>query len=1417
MDNGTLKKYFNLGDHVDVMMRRDGISGIIVDFSDTTIVIEDFSGSPIVISLDTVLSCKKHDYNHTFVDLSNSTDRTSINTSSESYIANEAVKSLEKIYQICNIQPENTIITNARVVNLSLEGVEVLTDEGQSIICLKSSYVGYNRENATIGNRVFCAPGKNGMSYSTISEMTYSELFERFVRAINTKPVPRSTIVGSILFYLTNEYGSSIHGEKKNIKQLMKKLNGSNSLDTQNSFSTTPTLKISDLTEEQKNDIYELLNNHRLEFADLAKNDQIKYANSLLLDNLKIRINKIAIGSILLDVFRSSVSEKSIVDNVFQSEDPFISATCEIVQYYPSYNNGTLKDATTDGIRFKEEIVIDEDLRNRLNTCWNTPIPVICAYKISGRRNIATFITEPGKLSELRSKVISLRSSGKSELADLLSEYIDKNGHLSEPDLQIDLDLSSSELLTVTRRQRLIKNFEQAEKGFLELISREYEFDAVVRDLAAMYQEWNGPKKAIEVLEMYFSRLEEKVKTYNQLSLLYQAIGDKTRAIDVMKKSLNLIQPTSKENVKKIEKLKKRINLLEKNKNTKAINILSDVEIPSEFIRYDANNSTSNVLAYVKDKTIEEKLEFVRMRIGELKNSPELPFYYLAKVNLVESMGESSSSKLIKDSLADYCRAKARNYFNEGNFISAREYLLEGVSLCDREDLYYLLLLSLTTHNIQEILSKYNSSFKSYEDISVDEMILIEDYDVYYVLLRMVSQDSIISKRILKTIFHSDSCEWICEELEIGRVSLDVFVNKISAEAKRYHNDFISFEDKLESFISIRNAVELCKSLLEIQIPELSCIDKSNISTVMEIANLVVDFNKNLEYEECDEISRNAFRKIDSGINAIQQQPTHLSTLRILPILLKLRDILERMLNKKYLETIPNIIVNTIDDARSIEDDVEIQISVTNETGFQRANNCMISINSINGKDVRNLMLKSTFDTPLSGGGILTTSFTIKSSFLDGDEINISYSFTYFDVRKKERGIQGELLYVINRGNDYEDFDNPYIAHVKSNAVKDKSMFKGRDDIINTICTYVLEDYKGYVLYGQKRSGKSSVLYHITQRLREEHKAFAVEYTMGNNIVQDAESENDTMANLFYTIISEIGRAIKEVDRKTYKEAGCHIIRRQEFERYPEQTFREYLDFYMDIIHDKLHYEQEKIVLIVDEFTYLYYHILEGKISSGIMEFWKGLLESRVFSFVFAGQDAMPRFMDEFQNVFASMHPQELTYIDEVSARELIELPIWNNKKNTSRYTEDAVNEIIKLTACSPFYIMILCSELVKYARQRKRLPIHVSDVDALVRKMICNESSISRKDFDNLISCGESRLDIIDKDESLMILKEIAFKARHIDYYDIDKIMSFKKEKVRNIIEDLLRRGVLERHSEFGNKVKIKVELFKRWLLNHE
>ena len=1424
MDSTTIKKYFNLGDEVEISSPNVVSVGKIVDFSDSVLVIEDGMGNPVILSLEIIISCKKT--SEAIAPSSNSKDLESDNVDYTNNIISNIIESLDNIYSDCEIPKESIIPTNAVVTGMTPEGVEVKMDDGTIAVCVKSSFVGYSRENAAVGKKVFCSPGNNNVSYASLTEMSYGEMYDRFLRAIKTSPKPRTTICGSVLFLLTKVYGNKILPQKKAIKQLIRKINYSPAVSTR--------IKLADLTTEQKSQIIELIQKHSGELVTLSEQEKTKFADNLIGEKLGFKLRRVGIKTILSEIANEQLKDtnKDLIEgsskieeehNVEPSNDPYVSATCEIIKYYPQFHNGMAADKDNEQIRYKEDVIVDSDLISNLNTCWKTPIPVICVYK-SGKKTNAVFITKPGYLSEIRTRIRKLRLEGKNELADAVDNYIEELGFYNQTEPNINLSTSSEELLKFSRRQRLIKNFAVAEKGFLELISRNFEFDAVVRDLAAMYQEWQNAQKAIVLLENNLPKLEEKVKTYNLLSLLYQSIGDKKNAVAVMEKALDLIPPSNKANEKKILKLKKRINNLKKNLKVpnseveiqELSKLFSKEDIPSALIRYDANNSTNNVLTYVKDKTIEEKLSFVNQRIGELKNSVDLPSYYLAKIQLLEDSGESATSTQVRSLLADYCKAKARNFFNEGNVISAREYLLQGISISEKEELYYLLFLSLCS-SAQNVLSLYNTNISGYEDISSSYQ-LIEDDDTLYVLFRILSVDNILSRKLLRIIYESDALSWLCDELDVDSLEPKEYIELMTKTSKLHEHDILNYESAIDKLLLSNSVIELSRSLINmpsLTSKEVSSFDCTVLVEVEEVANLIIDFDKNLSYDESEEIYRNAMNKIDMVVSQIHLTPTRVSTLHLMPILLKSRDLLERTFNNRYTESLPHIIIEAIDDARPIGDEIEIQISILNEEGFSKASNCTFKIGSINGRDVTSLSLINTLETPLFGGSKVSTAFNLKSTLFSSENIEIEYQFDYYDVRKVKRSKNGKIIFAINKGYDYVDFDNPFIAHIRSNAVKDKAMFKGRDEIIDTICKYVLEDYKGYVLFGQKRSGKSSVLYHITQRLRDERKAFAVDYTMGNSIVEGIESENDSMANLFYTIISEIGRAIKDVNREVYKECGCHIVRRQEFEAYPDKTFREYLDFYRDIILDKLHYEQDKIVLIIDEFTYLYYHILEGKISPRIMEFWKGLVESRVFSFVFAGQDAMPRFMEDFPNIFESMHPEELTYIDEISARELIEKPIWDTENNCSRFDKDAVDKIIELTACSPFYIMILCSELVKFARQRRRLPIHVGDVEALVQRMICNDSSISRKDFDNLISCGESRLDLIDKDDSLKVLKDLAVKSRNVEYYDINAITVFEKDKVKSIVDDLLRRKVLA--PNLSNKVKIKVGLFKLWLLNHE
>ena len=213
----------------------------------------------------------------------------------------------------------------------------------------------------------------------------------------------------------------------------------------------------------------------------------------------------------------------------------------------------------------------------------------------------------------------------------------------------------------------------------------------------------------------------------------------------------------------------------------------------------------------------------------------------------------------------------------------------------------------------------------------------------------------------------------------------------------------------------------------------------------------------------------------------------------------------------------------------------------------------------------------------------------------------------------------------------------------------------------------------------------------------------------------------------------------------------------------------------------------------------------------------KALIENNYFTVVVAGHDALPSFYDEFKNEFRIFEKYKLDYIDEKSARELIEDPI-RYEDGSSRYQPGAVDLILKMTACSPFYIQIVCDEIVKYANENKCSPITIPDVNDVYNKLITNQGSISFGDFDNLISSGDGKLNPKAVENTYRVLQDIAVRTRSQEYCKQKDIYVFGKEDER-IIKDLKERDVVGEDKPYvGEKrIKIKVELFKNWINNNE
>lgn len=1311
------------------------------------------------------------------------------------------VSKMSEVYELEAIDADAIISTNAVIVEIQKDSVLVKTDDGNYVHALKGPFVGYSKSACEEGKRVHCWNVNNsGFSHQTILEMTYGELLERLQRAVDTKPKARVYVMFVIIAFIksmsTTKESKRLLSEMRNQTVLLR--DNIDTVVTQNPISqesvydeTLYNFIVSKVTENIS--------------SDTAK---IKALQQEYTQQYGATVKRKLIKQIINELY-------PIVEQI--DDDIEIPANCHIYKYFKYYRNGAAKDDVSGEIRFNDSVVVEQELVEELQFFDSRkpgvlPIPAICIYKKQAGQDFATFITKPGKTSEIKKRIEKLRLSGRSAVADELEKYILSKGYVVSANTTDPED--SATILEQARKHRLIKHLDEAERLFKVLIEREYELDAVVKDLATIYQERHQYDLAIQLMHDNLDKFENKVKAYNWLASLYLGNKDFKGALTILQQALQVI-PSSELTPKQRAYIEKQIKICSNKKGKKTY-----FGIPSRLVRNDAENNESEILSFVADKSFDEQILYLRQRQGELRESPEVVKYYLEQIKLIEE--KRGITETDKELVADYCRFKARNLFFDKKADSAREYLLEAIRLIPNNPVNYYNYLKSICMSSDRVVETYQDDKYDFAKI-FDENHIEQNEESLRIIFELLSVNSQNSRTIVRYLYQNEGYrDWICEELEVddSNITPESFIDYLFAEIKDRKEEQHLFENSLSALLEKDNAFEILSYVVNISTFPVN-ISSSNVSmlkTFAELCNLYFDVSKIQSFEDQNNFlntkCKDAKKSLQSQLLSI---PTQISIFTIMPLLIKVDVMIGEYVNKNYEASLPNPVVSAADDAYYDNGVLEIQLKVSNNNSLA-SNMYSPSIKLIQINDNSVSCAEYEFGKNIGGGNSEVAPFTTKNVVVDTDIVKVAYVLYYQDALSKPYESSGTVEISIGHGENFIPFENPFLGNVKGNAVKDKTMFYGRDEKINTICKFVQEQNKGYVLWGQKRSGKSSVLYHITKQLIDDGNAFAVYFSLGMNIIQDSSSEKESLANLYYTILSEIGRAIKLVNRDVYKEK-VGILRRAELDQYPQQTFQETLDQYRDVIHDDLHYKYDRIILVIDEFTYLYYFLIQKQISPGIMLEWKRLIEADYFSFVFAGQDAMPRFMDEYKNIFGSMESEELTYIDESSARDLIEKPIWDENKNASRYNKEAVDRIVQLTACNPFYIQILCSEMVKYAHKRQRVPITVLDVNELVKQILSDESTISRKDFDNLVSCGEAKLDIISADQSIAVLKAIAFNTRNSEYCDLEEVKVYQDEELMDkIVGELRRRRVIVSDPNYinQNRVKIVVELFKLWLLKH-
>ena len=1407
-----IKDIAKVGDRIIIRCANNIYEGTIVRFTEGMIAIQDNEGKIVVkadsdidggVELDNTAKKEEKDTIIAETTTTSNTPNTTTPTPEKSII-NQCIDLFDSLYKKTGIGIDVHTITNGSISNnvelTAKDEISISLDTGENVIVKKWCMAGYSQETCVEGKRVYVYKAP----YASTVEMTYEEMRDFFIRSVGNSRLP---ILRSIQKTLTNT------PEFQPYLSDLKQLNGYfERLDKQGKPDEEQLEKfVADIIAKEDPEMPLSDAKIRSAYAQLYGK---KYKTKVIRD-IRDRLG-------IPDKLRRMIStSKSILKN----RPKKVSPTCVINKYFAPYHNGAASSDEYPEIRFLDDVV-EPSLLVELKSFHkgSNPIPAIASVRKIGSFYYASFLVKPTDIEHLKTYSNAFKLESKTDVANALDAYIATLGNDSLD--EIDEQTSKSDQLIYARKQRLIHNYDLAETTYLSLLQQNYSLDAVVKELAAMYQEIGKLDKAIEVMEQNFDRMDDKQKAYNFISTLYSAAEDTDKALEALRKSIDLSGT-------KVQKSKVLYNIallyIKKGDKAQAVSYLE-----KSLSLYHANRGAKKLLEIQGAKKLEAKVE----KLLNFKESPLIEYdvnnsdvnnkyalsettneYLLAAKQLKNSNSDKTDE--YKQTIIEYAKHKGCDLVKIGNAASGREYLFAAAMQETNE--------TKTENEILYILSFYpatilNASKEKVSDIKsfIDNNNPLESDELFYGILRLIASTK-VSRHLISAMYQSEIWRpWIFKMLDIEDYTPQQYIDyiqKVAAQENDARNKFIGLYRQMMQENDIK---EIFGSLCQMETPPF--VSKKDIvfaNETKEIAEKVMYLRTAQTYDNADDITNAIDKKISSLSEQIKTYPSEIACCQITLLLMKIADICHMHMKQLADSKVPIVSICSICDASIIAPyTCRVQIQVSNMEGRMKILSGSLYLKSVNGRVLASDQYTRVLTDTLQGGGsqyypfeITISDDDIRSGVLDP----LTVGFTYQKNDLSKGTTSQDLQIRIRLPEQFVMIPNPYSEFAHANTVEDDTMFKGRETTIQTICDNVVNGKKCYAIYGQKRSGKSSVLFHIAKKLSKERKALAVHFSLGENIVKDRDNDDTVLINLYYLFLKEIENGLKRENREVYREVFGHGIKWDNLKDNPEAQFRDRLDLIVDTLQERYDFETYKIVLLIDEYTYLYSFIKQKLLTPLFMTKMKALIENNYFTVVVAGHDALPSFYDEFKNEFRIFEKYKLDYIDEKSARELIEDPI-RYEDGTSRYQPGAVDLILKMTACSPFYIQIVCDEIVKYANENMCSPITILDVNDVYNKLITNQGSISFGDFDNLISSGDGKLNPKAVEKTYSVLQDIAVRTRSQEYCKQKEINVFGQED-ETIIKDLKERDVVVDDKQYvGEKrIKIKVELFKNWINNNE
>jgi len=598
--------------------------------------------------------------------------------------------------------------------------------------------------------------------------------------------------------------------------------------------------------------------------------------------------------------------------------------------------------------------------------------------------------------------------------------------------------------------------------------------------------------------------------------------------------------------------------------------------------------------------------------------------------------------------------------------------------------------------------------------------------------------------------------------------------------------------------------------------------DNRRLREILDIIEISADLCRQTTFEEKERLCNIIIGRCQELMKEIDVSPTKLSIEEYLPIIKAIKDKVTPFLAEIY-ETLKPMISLRIPIESYTPDEsgiFDVQIVIENRAGKSPAEALELIIQE-EEDFFESLSPEQKIAGSLRGGAQKIINNKIRISEKTSEQKTFSLS-AYCQYRTRTNEVLQTNIESFSirlyRLDEFREIDNPYAEYAEGGVVGNPEMFYGRADLIINIqraITKSTSQSKGIIIYGQKRAGKSSILFHLKAALSKEEGILVLD--VGNiGSILDAYAKVPLLYQILWVIISKLRYGIEDLVSSGFDQLGIEFPDDRDFYSRPSPltAFRDIFDRFgaKKVLSDTWH--NVPVVVLIDEFSYIYEKIVSGEISPDFMKNWKALMQEHYFSVVLAGQDVMLKFKQRFPNEFGIMQDERVSYLKNEDAIKLIDEPLKiDGKSGESRFRERAIDHIIGLTAGSPFYIQMLCNRLVEHMNRRHASLVTEADVEKVKLDLIEGVNKLSLDKFDNLISSGDNSASAIPDEDTLKVLRAVGANSQTAPC-NRNALTCETKFPIDEILEDLVRRDVLSREHE--HYYDIKIGLFKDWLTSN-